>query len=210
MIDAKVITARHQKQLAVMRGWLDGKGYYVAMDAMELVRSLETGLRKDGKTPAFHHQLSVAQLLTTLISNVKYPEETIAVAFLHDIIEDHGDVWTREALQERFGSRISDAVWKVSKKTVGVTKTYEHYFSEMGTCPIASLVKLSDRAHNIYTMLEVFTPVKQVKYVNEVDQWFYPMLKTARRAFPQQYPTYENLKILLLCQCQLVRQIHGA
>jgi len=192
-----------------MRGWLDGKGFYLAFDAMELARSLERGTRKDGKTPKFHHQLSVTRLLTTLTPHFEYPEETIAAAFLHDVIEDHPEC-TCEMLAERFGVLVADAVWDLSKKSNGMCKTYERYFADMAASPIASIVKLADRAHNIQTMQGVFSYEKQAAYTAEVDQWFYPMIKQARRSFPRQYPAYELLKILLRSQCALVRAVIAA
>jgi (p)ppGpp synthase/HD superfamily hydrolase len=130
------IQERHRKQLAVMRGWLEGRQYYVAADALEMVRQAAEGVRKDGITPKFHHQLSVARLITTLAPHLIYPEETIAAAFLHDSIEDDPDC-TREGLERRFGKRIADAVWCLSKKTPnGLSKTYQLYFGELAACPI--------------------------------------------------------------------------
>ena len=204
------VALRHIKQLAVMRGWLEGKGYYLAADALELVKGLEIGTRKDGETPKLHHQLSVTRLLTTLIPHLIYPEETITAAFLHDLIEDHGDVWNHDMVQVRFGKRVADAVWALSKKSKGMVKSYEACFAGMTDCPIASIVKLADRAHNLQTMPGVFTQAKQVEYLGEVDQWFFPMIRQARRNFPRQYPGYENLKILLRCQCRLIQHIHEA
>ena len=204
------IQDKHNKQLAVMRGWLEGKEFYVAADALELVRGLETGTRKDGETPNFHHQLSVARFITTLVPHLRFPEETITAAFLHDILEDHGDVWTKSKLEERFGDKIASAVWRLSKKCPGLTKTYNLYFEEMAECPIASIIKLADRAHNLQTMQGVFTYEKQAAYVAEVDKWFMPMIKVSRRKFSRQYPAYENLKILLRCQCELIKHIHAA
>jgi (p)ppGpp synthase/HD superfamily hydrolase len=204
------IETRHRKQLAVMRGWLEGRQYFVAMDALEVCRQLEQGTRKDGETPKFHHQLSVARLITTLAPHLIHPEITIATAFLHDIMEDHGDVWTLAALTERFGAPIAEAVWLTSKKTPGLTKDYDKYFGEMAQHPVASIVKLADRNHNIQTMQGVFTVAKQQAYMQEVEDWFFPLIKTARRRFPRQYGAYENLKILLRCQCSLIRHIHAA
>jgi (p)ppGpp synthase/HD superfamily hydrolase len=204
------IQERHSKQLAVMRGWLEGKGFYVAADALELVRGLETGTRKDGETPNFHHHLSVARFITTLTPHLQFPEEVITAAFLHDILEDHGDVWTKARLEERFGKVVASAVWRLSKKAPGVTKTYNMYFAEMAACPIASIIKLADRAHNLQTMQGVFTHEKQAAYIAEVDKWFMPMVKISRRKFSRQYPAYENLKILLRCQCELIKHIHAA
>lgn len=197
------IQDRHRKQLAVMRGFLEGKGYYVALEALELVRNLELGFRKDQRTPKFHHQLSIVRLLTTLLPHLMYPEETLAVAFLHDLIEDHPE-WTRERVAAKFGTFIADAVWTLTKKTGGLTKTPEAYYAAIADCPVASPIKLADRAYNVQTMKGVFTPDKQRAYTGEVAQWYFPMIKTARRKFPRQFGAYENLRILLRCQCSLI------
>lgn len=204
------ILERHKKQLAVMRGWLEGKGFYVAMDALELVRTHAEGTRKDGVTPKFHHQLSVARLLSTLTPHFIHPEETIAAAFLHDLLEDHGDDWTQAKLEARYGKLISGAVWTLSKKSNGMSKTTELYYGEVALCPIASLVKPADRGHNLQTMVGVFTAQKQATYIEEVEHHYYPMIRVARRAFPRQYGAYENLKILLRCQCRLIQHTLAA
>ena len=208
--DLSEVEVRHKKQLSTMRGYLEGKGFFQAARALEIVRSLEKGNRKDGKTPKLHHQLSVTRLITTLLPHLQYPEETITVAFLHDVIEDHSEVWDQAKLEKEFGSLVAQAVWSLSKKTTGLTKSYDSYFEGMSNCPIASVVKLADRAHNIQTMVGVFSLSKQVSYLEEVGTWFFPMIRTARRQFPSQYPAYENLKILLRCQCHLIQHIHEA
>lgn len=204
------VEIRHAKQLATMRAWLEGRGYYVAMDALEVSRQLEQGTRKDGKTPKFHHQLSVTRLITTLAPHLIHPEETIAVGFLHDTEEDHDLVWPRSRVEDRFGRVIESAVWRMSKKASGITKDYDLYFKELAECPISSLCKLADRAHNLQTMQDVFTIEKQRAYVGEVERWFYPLIKTARRRYPRQYPAYENLKILLRCQVGLLQHLIAA
>jgi (p)ppGpp synthase/HD superfamily hydrolase len=203
------VEQRHRKQLSVMRGWLEGRGYFMAMDALEVCRRLEQGTRKDQITPKFHHQLSIARLITTLEPHLIHPEATLTVCFLHDLLEDHPE-WTREAVEVRFSKQVADAVWLLSKKTPGLTKDYEMYFGDMAGCAIASIVKPADRNHNILTMQGVFTVPKQQAYLAEVDQWFYPLIKTARRRFPQQYGAYENLKIILRIQCRLIRELHLA
>tara|TARA_Y100000310_G_scaffold279517_1_gene298681 strand:- start:13118 stop:13759 length:642 start_codon:yes stop_codon:yes gene_type:complete len=203
------VQARHTKQLAVMRGYLDGREFYVAADALEFVRQLEQGTRKDGETPKFHHQLSIARLVHTLAPHLIHPERAIAAAFLHDVLEDHGATISREDLAERFGRELADIVWRLSKKSNGLAKEYDLYFGELGTCATGSVVKLADRAHNIQTMQGVFDYAKQAAYMKEVEDWFYPLIRTARRAFPRQYGAYENLKILLRCQCSLIQFIHA-
>lgn len=199
------ITDQHRRHLSSMRAWLEGKGFYQAAEALELVRHLEKGLRKDNVTPKFDHQLSVARLLMTLLPHFLHPEETMTAAFLHDLLEDHGEQYTLKTIEQRFGSPVAGAVWRLSKKSAGMTKSYESYFCEMAADPIASLVKLADRAHNIDTMPGAFTVEKQRSYVDEVETWFLPLCKTARRNYPRQFGAYENLKILLRSQCGLLR-----
>lgn len=204
------IQARHQKQLAVMRGFLEGRQWFRAAKALELARTHATGFRKDQKTPSFHHQLSVGRLATTLVPSFLFPEETIAAAFLHDTVEDYGDKVSVDSLRPVFGNQIADAVWRLSKKSVGVVKTHEAYFGEIAKCPVASIVKLCDRAHNFQTMVGVFSVEKQKAYIKEVEDFFFPMIKVARRAFPEQFPAYENLKITLRNQKALIEAIHRA
>jgi hypothetical protein len=67
-----------------------------------------------------------------------------------------------------------------------------------------------DRAHNNQTMTTVFTPEKQRQYLDEVEKWFMPLCKAARRSFPVQFCAYENVKILLRSQRTLLQHIHAA
>ena len=188
-----------------MRGMLHGLSYFIALDALELVRLLEQGFRKDGKTPKFDHQLSIARVLCTLIPHLLYPEETIAVCFLHDLLEDYPE-WTFEMLELRFGRRIANAVWALSKKNNGMVKSSERYYSDLANCPIASLVKVGDRLHNQLTMKGVFTPEKQQAYLRETAEYIYPMIKFARRNFPKQLSAYENLKFFLKVEEALLKE----
>jgi len=192
---------RHSKQLTYMRAYLDGKGYHKALEALEFACRLDEGkVRKDGLTPSFHHQLQVARLATTLLPHLEYPEETITAAFLHDVLEDYSHVVSREMLEDKFGRKVADAVWTLSKKMGGIVKSPESYFDGLARCPIASFIKLCDRIHNLHTMQGAFKVAKQEAYVTELDDWFFPMLKVARSRFPRQYGAYENLKIMLLTQ----------
>ena len=50
-----------------------------------------------------------------------------------------------------------------------------------------------DRCHNIWTMREAFGREKIASYADEIDQWFLPMLKTARKRFPEQEQAYQNI-----------------
>jgi len=208
MPDKPPVSERHVKQLAKLERALHLRGWALALDALDLARELEAGkLRKDGKTPKFHHHVSVARLVYTLAPHLQFPERTVAAAFLHDLLEDHGDIIHAD-LDDRFGTTLANDVELLTKKTMGLAKTYEVYFEGMATSPVASVVKLADRAHNVHTMQGVFKPEKQVEYAEEIVQWFLPMLRQARRLHPRQYDAYENLKIMLRCQLSLIRAMH--
>src|SRR5690242_16053176 len=86
------IVLEHRRHLIAMRSWLDGKGFYKALEALEFVRNLEKGVRKDGVTPKFDHQLSVVRLVSTLTPHLIFPEETFSAGFLHDVVEDHHEI----------------------------------------------------------------------------------------------------------------------
>ncbi len=89
-----------------------------------------------------------------------------------------------------------------------MAKEHDAYFCGIADDAIASLAKGGDRIHNLQTMVGVFSREKQLKYVNEVRTQFFPMLKQARRAFPQQERAYENIKHVLEGQIELIEVIN--
>jgi len=202
------VKERHQKQQAKLSRNLQLRGWKYALQALNKVRGLEVGkTRKDGSTPKFHHQVAVGRLVWTLVPHLDQPENTLTAAFLHDVLEDYGDRVSIQALARQFGNETTRQVLLLTKKYRGEVKTYEDYFSSIALCPVASVVKLADRAHNIQTMDGVFSADKQRAYIEEVRSWFYPLIRQARRNHPNQYDAYENLKILLRCQVALLRQV---
>lgn len=170
--------------------------YKVALEALEYAATIHTGLRKDGATPEFQHQLEIAHNIRTLLPYLIYPAETLAAIFLHDTPEDYPV--TRQELERRFGKLVSDATMLLNKyDEQGVEKPTASYYSAMAHCPICSVAKPGDRGHNQSTMGGVFKFKKQYEYIMVTRDHIFPMMKVARRLFPQQEPVYENLKFLL-------------
>jgi (p)ppGpp synthase/HD superfamily hydrolase len=190
-----------------MRYWLYGKGYYKAVEAMEFAAQYHKGFRKDGVTPEFSHQISIAHYVRTL-PGLMYEEDTLATVFLHDVREDY-DVEDHE-IRARFGNLVADGVDAMTKTFRGVKRAEQHVFDTIARNPIASIAKGADRIHNFQTMVGVFSVDKQKVYVDEGREFFLPMLKTARRMFPRQEPAYENIKHMLRTQMDLVKAIHAA
>ena len=136
-----------------------------------------------------------------------YPEITLAACFLHDVLEDFDDV-EEEKILEEFGEKILCSSELLTKKRRGEKKTYQDYFECISVDPVASIVKGLDRCHNIWTMRGVFPLDKRVIYIREIDEWFLPMLKSARKKFPQQEPAYQNIAQQLRSMCDIYQWAH--
>ena len=197
---------RHERYLITMRAYLAGRQNYLASQALEFTRRRMTGLRKDGMTPAFHHPLSVAHFIRTLPKLI-YSDESMAAAFLHDVLEDFGDSISKEDLRKEFGETVAEAVWVLSKKSNGLVKTPDLYFTALAENPIASIVKAADRLHNLHTMEGAFSIEKQMAYVAETRERFFPMIRKAGNTFPEQFDAYDNVKIALNLQIQPIERL---
>lgn len=198
---------KHKKLRSAMRYFLQGRNYHTALRAMTFAETYHNGTRKDNVTPEFDHQVRIAHFVRTL-PDLLYPEDTLAVVFLHDVPEDY-DV-EHEVISAKFGDRVSISTELVTKVYHGEYKNHGSYFDEISRDVIASIVKGADRVHNLQSMIGVFDTEKQKKYIQEVKDFFLPMLKEARRNFPEQEAAYENIKHMLVSQIELIEAIHKA
>ena len=198
----------YEKQLTALRYWLSGRGYFMALEAMEYASKFHTGKRKDGVTPEFFHQISIAHHIRSLEKSLQFPEETLATIFLHDVAEDF-DVGFEE-IENRFGKVVRRAVEAMTKRHRGKEKSKEDYYQTLASDPISSIVKGGDRVHNIQSMIGVFSKEKQAAYIKEAEGHIIAMLKEARRRFPRQEAAYENIKLMMVGQIALIRSIHDA
>lgn len=191
-----------------MRYWLLGRNMHRALAALEFGATFHTGLRKDGVTPEYRHQLSIGHYIRTFINHLDLPEETLAAAFLHDICEDY-DVGFEE-IESKFGIEVGKAVTLLSKEHRGDKIPLEVYYKQIAKNPIASVVKGADRVNNIQTMVGVFSLERQKTYIEETEGLVLSMLKSARRLFTTQESAYENMKFVLRSQLELIQAIHNA
>ncbi len=195
----------YTKMRLTVRYWLQGRNYHTALRAMDFAMRFHTGKRKDG-SPEFSHQIWQVQYLRTLETGLLYPEETLATSFLHDVVEDYPV--SPEDITGKFGTLIGNGVERVSKVVDGEYVDDEGFFEEMASDPIASVVKGVDRIHNQKTMIDAFTEKKQIDYMGETEEDIMPMLKMARRNFPEQEHIYENIKHVLVMQMELLNFAH--
>jgi (p)ppGpp synthase/HD superfamily hydrolase len=195
-----------EKMSASIRYWMLGKEWYLALKAMEFAAKYHTGLRKDGVTKEFEHQVRQAHIIRTHYKNILHPEETMCVVWLHDVMEDYHV--THETLADLFGVRIADAVRKMSKYFNGIKLNDEVYYSIIGDCVLCSVAKPVDRVDNVSSMDGVFTLEKQESYIKVTKDYTLPMMKAARRKFPEQELFYEAMKLTLNQQITLYESMH--
>lgn len=186
---------RYQKLKTTLQHQFLKKNYMKALKALTFAEKYHSGIRKDGYTPEFQHQLDICHYILTL-KGVENEEDVLCSALLHDICEDYEVEYFE--IYELFGPKVAEAVELLTKKFKWVNKLYKDYFSKIAKNPIASIVKGVDRINNITTMLEVFTPEKQLDYVRMVDKYFLPMLREAKHSFPEQIYAYENIELFLI------------
>lgn len=74
-------------------------------------------------------------------------EEERTVAVLHDVVEDHGDVWPMERLRELgFPAHLLEALDCVTRRS---GETYEEFVERSAANPIGRRVKLADLEDNM-------------------------------------------------------------
>lgn len=194
---------RYEKLKLAARYYLQGAQMFEALDALEYGYEVHDGFRKDGVTPEYMHQIQIFHYLRTMEPSLLYPEATYVAAFLHDAPEDKIEVTQRE-IRQRYSAAPADAIELLNKSGLDLPV----YIDRLSNHPIGSIVKLADRINNMSTMTNVFTREKQLRYVDEVETLFMPMIKHARRKFPVQEAAYENAKTVLNIQLDLLEVIN--
>jgi (p)ppGpp synthase/HD superfamily hydrolase len=188
------------------------ESYLTCVRALDYASEIHTGFRKDGVTPEFYHQLSLVGFALTQIRNMRFaptqvPNMThaatiIGTLLLHDTYEDNQHL--EDEIRQKFAELI-EYVIRSSKIRRGVKLNTQEYIDEVALCIICSIVKLIDRLHNLSTMQGVFSEAKLREYVEETEKYYFPMLKKAKRLFPEQNALYELMKSVLHLQLNAIK-----
>lgn len=131
---------------------------------------------RDNGDPYFSHPLEVAAILTDL----HLDEETIAVALLHDTIEDTDA--TRNEIDDLFGGRIGNLVEGLTKlkridlvsKKAAQAENLRRLLLAISDDIRVLLVKLADRLHNMRTLHHV-KPHKRARIAQETMEIYAPL-----------------------------------
>ena len=141
--------ADYGKQRIALRCWLLGAGYHRAAEALAFAEQYHTGKRRSGEHE-LSHQIAIGSMVRTLVPHLTYPEESIMVAFLHDVAEDYGV--SIEELRERFGPLVAEAVDTRTKEFRGVRRDDTEVLARSAQNPLSSIVKLCMQPHYLYDL----------------------------------------------------------
>lgn len=161
------------------------KGMKQTVEVLPYARELHKGqFRKgNGQIPYIYHPLLMA---CHAVSLGLEDDDLISAVLLHDVCEDCGvhveDLPVNDVVKE--------AVRLVTKDK---SKDTYDYYQEISENAIATMVKLLDRCNNVSGMSAAFSKEKLVKYINETEEYVYPLLQTAKT----RYSEYSNQVFLI-------------
>jgi len=194
-----------EKERISLNSWLKGKEFWKELKIMNYAEEHHSGVRKDGVTPEFYHQIWIASTIRTFGLPDDMLRRCIALAFLHDTPEDN-DIGFEE-LDHKFGPEIASDAKLLTKKHRGYVLPKETYFLGLISTPQSAIVKGVDRWHNLSTMLGVFSMEKMQRYIDETEEYHLPMLKTARKLYPEYEATFELIKRAIKLQITTIKYI---
>jgi (p)ppGpp synthase/HD superfamily hydrolase len=207
-----------QKRKIALRFELRGRRYFRALDAMAFAARYHRGLRKDGLTPEFDHQVTIALYVINLALPEEVLEDLICIILLHDVREDYSDpskvpagepAVTYAMILALCGQTVADNVELLSKVTNGVKKEQAFYFAQIKTSWMALLVKLCDRMHNLSTMHGAFTRAKQIEYIAEAVNDILPLASYGSNTFSRYSAAFENVKFIMKLLIALLDKLNA-
>lgn len=205
--DATQAKLAFERKRTALKGYCLGRDYVDVLRAITFAEEYHVGVRKDGVTPEFQHQIEIALHATTL-KGLSNEDESILLQMimLHDVVEDY-NVSLME-IEQRFGPVVAKGVEALSKVINGRKKDMVSYMRDLALNPLAALAKGCDRVHNVQSMRGVFNYEKQKKYAQEVREHFFPMLRRVRDVEPKYRQAINNIKSMLENQVQWVEYLH--
>lgn len=124
-------------------------------------------------------------------------DDLIATILLHDVIEDTDATYEDLGVNER----IQEAVRLVTFEMIeGMTKeeSKKRYYEELSKDKIAAMVKLLDRCNNVSTMATGFNSEKMAEYIEETQNYVFPVLDWVKHEYDDYYDAAFLLKYQLL------------
>lgn len=189
---------RLAKQYKKFKEYFTERGMTESLKAMELVNLYHVGERRGGGPERSHLYEVAGQLIALLEGRVdtKTLDKVVAAGFLHDLVEDYSHLYSALQLQKDFSLdtytiTMNVCKWKGFRK---IPEDYEKYFIVVATHILSIFVKVSDRIHNLSTCIGGMSHKRIHQYIDETEIYFYPMIRKARRDYPEFYMALTSMK----------------
>lgn len=156
-----------------------------------------TRFHKDSQVPYIIHPLMMACHAHAL--GIR-DDAVLAVIMLHDVCEDCGV--NPEELP--FPENIRHSVALLTKEKGQPT---EEYYAGVMSDSCACIVKALDRCNNVATMASSFSKKKLIEYVNETEQYVYPLLDHIKREYLEYRDVIFVIKYQLLSTIETIKAL---
>ncbi|WP_019880072.1 RelA/SpoT family protein [Succinispira mobilis] len=175
--EKKVVPETIKDELfTLLKSYLGEQQFEFAKKAYFFAEKSHQGQKRVSGEEYITHPLGVCKILADL----QLDEETIAAAFLHDVVED--TPVAIDNIKELFGNTVAmlvDGVTKLNKieyisKEEQQMENYRKMFLAMAKDIRVVLIKLADRLHNMRT-LKFMNPMKQRSISKETLEIFAPL-----------------------------------
>lgn len=188
---------RTSKQENYFKTYFEKHNFNYATKALSLINQYHTGTRRDGDEERSH----LFEVLGFAIANFEGRiikeelQKLIVVSALHDLVEDYSDKITFKILKTMFPKDYIRSIKKVTKWSTfeKTTSDYQHYHSKISKDYISTIVKATDRLHNLNSCTSVFSSDKKRLYIVETETYIIPNLKKLRKEKPELYSSVTYL-----------------
>ena len=182
---------RTSKQENYFKKYFEKHNFNYATKALSLINQYHTGTRRDGDEERSH----LFEVLGFAIANFEGRlskdelQKLIVVSALHDLVEDYSDKMTFKILKTMFPKDYIRSIKKVTKWSTfeKTASDYQHYHGKISKDYISTIVKATDRLHNLNSCTSVFNSTKKRLYIVETETYIIPNLKKLRKEKPELY-----------------------
>lgn len=157
----------------------------------------------DEKVPYIVHPLTIA---VHAISLGICKDEMLAAILLHDVCEDcpveNSDLPVNEEAKELVSMLTfvkPDGTEKDVAKRI--------YFQRLLENKEAAMLKLLDRCHNVSTMAASFSKEKLIEYINETQEYVYPLLEKLITSAPEYQEALFSIKYHMMSNVETIKNL---
>lgn len=177
------------------------------LKALPFAREKHEGQYREGpdKVPYINHPLTMA--CHALAMDIR-DDDLLAAILLHDVVEDCG-----VKLEELpVNDLVKDIVDRVTKAQLPGEDRHTfklRYHARIMESPAASLLKIIDRCCNLSMMATGFTKKKMVTYIQETEQYIFPVMEKLKDEQPQFSNAVFLIKYQMLCVMETLKRLLG-